>query len=249
MVIMKWIFMVKKSVFLSVILLFSVVSAMAQDGRRHRVSADVTAQGLVGYSNTRHWYGGLDLKGVLHVDNTDLSLDFEALTEDTYSIGMTASQAFEVCRNGFVFLDGTLHSRVFSNYKTYEFVYAGSAGFRMRHFSAQFGIFARIIDALGRDWHSLGNYIAEPFNLSYKVKISIMGFDNPWDIYLVGSNYTDYEYERMSEPIFSLGGRYDFNGRCGMVAEGTLKPAGMMHGAVRFYGAVVRVGVVWVVGD
>ena len=226
-----------------VVLLFSVTVMMAQDGKIRNVSGDVTAQGLVGYSYTRHWYGGVDLRGVLHVDNTDFSLDCEALTEDTYSIGMTASQAFEVCRNGFVFLDGTLHSRIFSRYATYEFVYAGSAGFRMRHFSAQFGVFARIIDAIGRQWHSLDTYIAEPFNFLYKVKISIKGFDNPWDIYLVGSNYTDFEYERMSEPIFTLGGRYDFKRRYSVVAEGTLKPAGMLHGVVRFYEATMRVGV------
>mgnify|MGYP006988928654 CR=1 FL=1 len=243
MIIRERVFMVKKPAILLFILLFSVTFMMAQDGKARSVSANVTAQGLVGYSYTRHWYGGMDLKGVLHIDNTDFSLDFEALTEDTYSIGMTASPAFEVCRNGFVFLDGTLHSRVFSNYKTYEFVYAGSAGFRMRHFSAQFGIFAKIIDAIGRDWHSLDNYIMEPFNFLYRVKISIKGFDNPWDVYLVGSNYTDFEYERMSEPIFTLGGRCDLKGRCSVVAEGTLKPAGMLHGVVRFYEAIMRVGV------
>lgn len=204
---------------------------------------EVQVNGLVGYNNTFKWYGGADVKGVLHVDNTDFTLNLEALTANTYSLGMTVSQSFEVCRNGFVFLDGTLHSRIFSIYKTYEFVYAGSVGFRMRHFSAQVGLFSRTIDAFGRDWHSLENYVTEPFNLLYKVKISVMGFDNPWDVYLVGSNYNDFEYERMWEPIFSLGGRYDFKERWSAVAEGTLEAAGIFHGTVKFYEAVMRIGI------
>ena len=204
---------------------------------------EVQVNGLVGYNNTFKWYGGTDVKGVLHVDNTDFTLNLEALTAKTYSLGMTVSQSFEVCSNGFLFLDGTLHSRIFSIYKTYEFVYAGSVGFRMRHFSAQVGLFSRTIDAFGRDWHSLENYVTEPFNLLYKMKISVMGFDNPWDVYLIGSNYNDFEYERMWEPIFSLGGRYDFKERWSAVAEGTLEAAGIFHGTVKFYEAVMRIGI------
>ena len=237
--------MVKKRLFFLLISLFSVAFLNAQEGSKHSISADVGAQALVGYNTTYQWYGGADLKGVLHVDNTDFTLDFEALTKNVYSIGLTASPSFEVCKNGFVFVDGTLHSRIFGNYKIYEFVYAGSVGFKMRHFSAQVGLFSRTIDALGRDWHSLDSPVTEPFNLLYKVKISIMGFDNPWDVYLVGGNYNDYEYERMWEPIFSLGGRWDFKDRWSAVAEGTLQSAGMFHGAVKFYEITLRAGVIF----
>ena len=226
--------MVKKRLIFLLVCLLAAASLGAQE---------VRVNGLVGYNNTFKWYGGADVKGVLHVDNTDFTLNLEALTAKTYSLGMTVSQSFEVCSNGFLFLDGTLHSRIFSIYKTYEFVYAGSVGFRMRHFSAQVGLFSRTIDAFGRDWHSLENYVTEPFNLLYKMKISVMGFDNPWDVYLIGSNYNDFEYERMWEPIFSLGGRYDFKERWSAVAEGTLEAAGIFHGTVKFYEAVMRIGI------
>ena len=215
--------MVKKRLIFLLVCLLAAASLGAQEVREN---------GLVGYNNTFKWYGGADVKGVLHVDNTDFTLNLEALTAKTYSLGMTVSQSFEVCSNGFLFLDGTLHSRIFSIYKTYEFVYAGSVGFRMRHFSAQVGLFSRTIDAFGRDWHSLE-----------KMKISVMGFDNPWDVYLIGSNYNDFEYERMWEPIFSLGGRYDFKERWSAVAEGTLEAAGIFHGTVKFYEAVMRIGI------
>ena len=229
-----------------IFLLFSLLTVTflnAQEAQKHSISADVIAQGVVGYNLTYTWYGGADLKGVLHYDNTDFTVNFEALTAKTFSLGFTASQAFKVCNNGFVFLDGTLHSRFFAQYKTYEFVYAASAGFRMRHFSVQAGLFSRTIDAFGRNWHSLDNYITEPFNLLYKIRLNLKGNDHPWDVYAVLSNYNDYEYERMWEPIVSLGGRWDFKDRWSAVAEGTLEAAGIFHGTVKFYEAIFRVGI------
>lgn len=215
--------------------LFSAAFLNAQEARKHTISADVAAQGLVGFNNTYKWYEGLDLKGVMHVDNVDIAFNCEALTKNVYSLGLSVVPAFEVCRNCFVFVDGTLHSRLFRNYKIYEFVYAGSVGFRMRHFSLQMGLFSRTMDG----------QITEPFNFLYRLKISIMGFDNPWDIYLTGANFNEFEYERMWTPLCTLGGRWDFRERWSAVAEGTLKPAGMFHGDVRFYEAVLRVGVIF----
>ena len=236
----------KRHIFL-LLLLISALFLNAQEAQKHSISADVMAQSVVGYNLTYKWYGGADLKGVLHYDNTDFTVNFEALSANTYSMGLTISQAFNVCNNGFVFIDGTLHSRIFAQYKTYEFVYAASAGFKMRHFSVQAGLFSRTIDAFGRDWHALENYVTEPFNLLYKVKLSAMGYDSPWDVYAVFSNYNDYEYERMWEPIFSLGGRYDFKERWSAIAEGTLEAAGIFHGTVKFYEAIFRIGIVYII--
>ena len=235
--------MVKKRLVVLLVFLFSAVFLIGQETMKHSISADIGAHGLVGYNRTFKWYGGTDLKGVLHVDNIDFSLVLEALTKNVYSFGLTVSPYFEVCKNGFVFLDGTMHSRIFGIYKTYEFVYAGSVGFKMCHFSAQVGLFSKTIDAMGRSWHSLDNFVTEPFNLLYKVKISVMGFDHPWDVYVVAANYNDYEYERMWEPIFSLGGKWDFKDRWSAVAEWTMQSAGMFHGTVKYYEAVLRAGV------
>lgn len=231
-----------------ILLLFCLVSAIvlnAQEARKHNLSADVGAMGMVGYSHTYKWYGGLDLKGNLHIDNTDVALNLEALTENVYSMGLTVRPNFNVCKNGVLFAEGTMHSRIFGNYKVYEFVYAGSVGFRMRHFLVQAGIFSKTFDALGRNWHSLDNYITEPFNVLYRLTISIMGFDHPWDVYLTGANFNDFEYERVWEPLCTLGGRWDFKEKWSLVAEGTMKSAGMFHGTAKFYGAMLRVGVIY----
>lgn len=226
--------MVKKQLIFLLISLFLSTFLNAQE---------VKVQGVCGYSGTYKWYGGLDVQGAYNVKDTDFNLNFEALTENVYSIGLNVRPNFEVCENGIVFVEGTLHSRIFANYKAYEFVYAGSVGFRMRHFLVQAGLFSKTIDALGRNWHSLQNYVTEPFNVLYKVQISVMGFDHPWDVYLTGSNFNDFEYERVWEPIFSLGGRWDFMERWSAVAEGTLQPAGIFHGTVKFYEATLRIGV------
>lgn len=223
--------------------LFSVVFLDAQEAQKHTLKADVAAMGLLGYNHTYLKYGGANLKGNLFIDNTRISLNIEALTAKTYSFGLTASPSFEVCKNGFVFLEGTLHSRIFQRYKIFEFVYAGSVGFMMRHFTVQAGVFSRTMDVLGRDWHSVGSNVTEPFNLLYKVEISVMGHEHPWDVYLIGSNFNEFEYERMWEPICTLGGRWDFKERWSLTAEGMLKPAGMFHGTVKFYEGIFRVGI------
>ena len=235
--------MFRKSHVLLLLCLILGLIANAQEDKKHSISADVGAIGLAGYSSTYKWYGGADLKGNLRIDNIDVSLNFEALTAKTFSMGLTVRPNFEVCKNGVLFAEGTMHSRIFGKYKVYEFVYAGSVGFKMRHFLAQVGVFSRTIDALGREWHSLDNYITEPFNLLYKLTISVMGFDHQWDVYLTGGNFNDFEYERMWEPIFSLGSRYDLKEKWSLVAEGTLQSAGMFHGTVKLYEGILRIGV------
>lgn len=235
--------MIKKRVVFLLIHLFSMTILNAQETRKHSLSTDVTAQGLVGFNNTYEWYGGVDMKGVLHLDNTDFHLNVEALTKNVYSMGLSVSTAFELCPDGFFFVDGTLHSRIFGDYKVYEFVYAASAGFRMRHFSVQLGCYMKTIDDLNKESHTLRSCIIEPFVPLYNLTISIMGFDNPWDVYLNGANFNEFEYERMWAPLCTLGGRWDFKDRWSMVAEGTLKPSGMFHATVKFYGAMLRIGV------
>ena len=235
--------MIGKRVFLLLFCLISALVLNAQEVGKHSISADVGAMGLAGYSGTYKWYGGADLKGNLHIDNTDVSLNLEALTANTYSMGLTVRPNFEVCKNGVLFAEGTMHSRIFGKYKVYEFVYAGSVGFKMRHFAVQAGVFSRTIDAFGRNWHALENYVTEPFNVLYKLTISIMGFDHPWDVYLIGGNFCDFEYERVWEPICTIGGRWDFKDRWSAIAEGTLQAAGIFHGTVKFYEAIMRVGV------
>ena len=234
----------KRHIFLLLFLCLAFV-LNAQEAKKHDISADFMALGVAGYSHTYNYYGGTDLKGVLHVDNTDVTLNLEALSAQTYAMGLSVSPSFEVCNNGFVFAEGTISSRIFEKYKIFEFVYAGSVGYKMRHFSAQVGLFSRTIDDLNRDWHSTDSPVTEPFNLLYKVKVSIMGFDHPWDIYLVGGNFNDYEYERMWEPIFALGGRWDYKSRWSALAEVTMQSAGLFHGTVKFYEATVRAGVMF----
>ncbi|MBO7074490.1 MAG: hypothetical protein J6W12_06245 [Bacteroidales bacterium] len=237
--------MVKKRLVLLLICLFSAAFLNAQEARKHAISADLSAQGLVGFNNTYRWYEGADLKGVLHIDNNDFYLNLEALTPKVYSVGLSVRPGIELCRNGLGYLDVSVNSRFFGKYKIYEFVYSASLGFRMRHFDVQLGLFTKIIDDFNSSWDVVESRIKEPFNVLYKLRISIMGFDNPWDIYLTGANFNEFEYERMWEPLFSLGGRWNFKGRWSAVAEGTLKPAGMFHGDVRFYEAVLRIGVVY----
>ncbi|MGN0033459.1 MAG: hypothetical protein ACI358_06775 [Candidatus Limimorpha sp.] len=226
------------------IFLISSVSVTAQMSSQD-FSSEISAQAIGGYSNTWNYYSGLDLKGSLHVRNIDLCINVETLSKNTYSLGFTVSPYMMLNDKAKLFMDGTLHSRLFTSYRTYEFVYAFSFGLKMRHFSAQVGLFSRAIDDMDRQWHDTDNYVAEPFNLLYRVVISIMGFDNGWDIFLSGSDFNEFEYERMWEPILSLGGRYDINDKISAVAECTLKPSGMFHLVASFYSVWMKAGITY----
>ena len=66
--------------------LFSVAFLNAQE---------IQVNGVAGYNLTYKGYGGADLKGVFHVDNTDFTVNFEALTAKTFSFGVTVCKCFK----------------------------------------------------------------------------------------------------------------------------------------------------------
>ena len=226
------------------ILVISSVSLFAQTSGRD-FSSDISVQAVGGYSNTRLFYGGMDMKGALHINNIDLNLNVEALSRSTFSFGLTASPHLKLNDKLMLFADGTLHTRLFPDYRTYEFVYAFSLGLKMRHLSAQVGLFSRAIDDMDRQWHDTDNFIAEPFNLLYRVMLSLMGFDNSWDIFVCVSDFNEFEYERMWEPIMSLGTKYDINNKMSVVAETSLKPSGMFHLVASFYSVWMKAGITY----
>lgn len=226
-----------------VTLMFMLVVAMPRAQEIQKLSADVTMQALSGYNYTHGWYFGADIKGKMSIDNVDVALNMEALSKSVYAFGLSVAPSFKVCKNGYVFVDGTLHSRMYSKFKTYDFIYAGSLGYKMRHFLAQVGIYGRVIGNSAKESHSTEGFLVEPFNLLYRLTVSIKGFDHPWDVYLTGSNFNEFEFERMAQPIFTLGGRWNFKERWSAVAEGMLKLSGFFHQNVSFYEALLRIGI------
>lgn len=226
----------KRTIIMSAFLVLAQCVCGAQSG------PSVDVMGVLGYNTTWQWHTGADVRARVPVgDSIDLTSALELLSADAYAAGISARPHFALGA-GECFLDGTLHSRRFACYDTYEFVYAMSAGYATKHFSVQAGLFAKMIGDTDMKWHSTEQIIAEPFNLLYRVSFSLKGNDAPWDISVAMSDFDEFQYERHWQPFFSMKGRWDATESLSLLAEGTLKPAGMFHLDCSFYGACLRLG-------
>jgi hypothetical protein len=115
-------------------------------------------------------------------------------------------------------------------------------GYRMDYVSATFGVFARVLSDWDRSWYSNESYVVEPFNLLYRVEAFVRPQDNPWNVSFMISNIDDYQMERMYQPLFHVGGYYDFDEQWRLNFGVQCKPTGMFHLDATFYGMTLRAG-------
>lgn len=117
-----------------------------------------------------------------------------------------------------------------------------SVGWRFDYVSVQIGGFARVMDSWNRDWHSEDKYETEPFNLLYKLEVFCRPQTNNWNISVGLSNKEDWQMERMWQPMFLFGSRYDIDEHWRVHLDGQMKITGMFHLNATFYAAYVRAG-------
>ena len=159
----------------------------------------------------------------------------EVLGAGSFVSSLTATPVFPL-RTGELFIDGTAHFRSLYSDRVSEFVSAASFGYRMDWFSVQAGLFSRTIIDMDRKIHDNANFVPEPFNLLYKVTFHIRPSSSVWNAGGGVSNYSDYEYERMWQPLFFIDGYYRISESLNLKAEVTVKPTGMFHLVASFYG-------------
>ena len=123
-----------------------------------------------------------------------------------------------------------------------DFCAALSVGWRFDYVSVQIGGFTRVMDSWDRDWHSEDKYETEPFNLLYRLEIFCRPQTNNWNISVALSNKDDWQMERMWQPMFFLGGRYDIDEHWRVQLDGQMKITGMFHLNATFYAAYLRAG-------
>lgn len=112
----------------------------------------------------------------------------------------------------------------------------------MDYVSFQIGVFGRVMSSWDRDWNTEETYNIEPFNLLYRMEVFCRPQTSRWNISACVANIDDYQMERMWQPIFMLGGRYDINDHWRVLLQGECKPTGMFHLNATFYSAYIRTG-------
>lgn len=115
-------------------------------------------------------------------------------------------------------------------------------GYRMDYVSVTLGVFSRVLSDWGRSWYTDESYVAEPFNLLYRLEVFCRPQTNPWNLSFMFSNVDDYQMERMWQPLFGIGAWYDVTDHCRLTFGAECKPTGMFHLDATFYGATARAG-------
>lgn len=224
----------------------------------HAKPYSVTILGEYGYNTTWEHFGGAEVRANLPInDYFELDVAAEALSSRVFTGSVTARPTFPL-PVGELFLDGTMLYKNIHRNRVADFVMAASLGYRMDYVSVQLGTFCQIFGDLDYDYHMLGTYSVDPFNVLYRVQVNTRPYKSPWNIYFGASDYTELEYERHWQPIFFLGAHYDLpfynvfsksdnlrgNTRnIRLLAEVYCKPTGMFHLDASFYGIKAKVGV------
>ena len=212
---------------------FSWAVVSAQDKCPAVFALDLS--GIYGYNSTIPGYAGAAAAASLSLSSFAAEAYMEVLGAGSFVSSLTATPVFPL-RTGELFIDGTAHFRSLYSDRVSEFVSAASFGYRMDWFSVQAGLFSRTIIDMDRKIHDNANFVPEPFNLLYKVTFHIRPSSSVWNAGGGVSNYSDYEYERMWQPLFFIDGYYRISESLNLKAEVTVKPTGMFHLVASFYG-------------
>lgn len=173
----------------------------------------------------------------------DLGGQLEILSPGIVSGGFSARPKIRLKRS-FLYLDGSILYKSFPS-GMYDYVSAGSLGWRFTHWDVQLGMYSRVIGDRNIDLHSEDEKICEPFNVLYRIQYNLKGDDSSWDAYAGLSNFTAFEYERHYSPIFYLGGSAGLTKHLGLYGELDIKPSGMFHLTAAAYGIVGRLGITY----
>ncbi len=198
----------------------------------------------IGYlhNTTYGSHAGFDIGAFMPIhQHFEMQADVRLTTANTYAFGVQVRPKFFV-PVGEIFLEGRILSGLYHRDGFNDFTQAIGIGYRMDYVSVQLGMSTRIIMNHPYDWHDGSNIIVEPFNLCYRVEAFVRPQTSPWNISLCISNMTDYQIERVWQPIFMANGRYDIDSHWQVNLSALCKPTGMFHLNAKYYAAEVRAG-------
>lgn len=231
--------MKNKIIFLVFFLLVGgVLNAQTYGSDRYAISAYAN----YGYNSSWRNYGGVDVRGFLPLArHFEMTVNAESLTSGVFSSSVTARPKFRL-PVGEIFMDGTVSFRNLYRYELSELVFAASVGYRMNYISVQAGLFCRGMFDTGNSPEKSSLW-ETPLNLVYRIAFRVRPLECRWNVGGGISNYDEYEYERMWQPMFFINGHYDLNERVSLLACVRIKQAGMFHQIASFYGIDTRCGV------
>ena len=198
--------------------------------------------GEYSYNKTWSHHANLDLQALLPFNPYfEMETKVQLSTANVYSGVVQLRPKFEL-PVGELFLETDLYARFIARNRISDYTAALALGYRMDYVSVTLGVFGRVFSDWDRSWHSNESYVAEPFNLLYRLEVFCRPQANPWNLSFLFSNVDDYQMERMWQPLFGVGAWYNMNEHWRLNFFAQCKPTGMFHLDATFYGATVRAG-------
>lgn len=232
-----------KIVLLLCMVTVSSIFAAQQDTTRTNIRRS-TLTAMVEYSYNKSWghFGNADVQALLPLSrHVEMNVNLQASFKNVYTVGVIIRPKV-ILPYGELFFDTEVLYKAVMRANQMDLVTALSLGYRFDYVSVQIGSFVRVMSGYGRNWHSEDAYECEPFNLLYRLEVYCRPQTCNWNIGVAFSNYDDYQFERMWQPLFALGGRYDIDEHWRVHLDAQCKPTGMFHLNAAFYGATVRAG-------
>ena len=198
----------------------------------------------VGYlhNTTYGSYAGFDIGGFMPINqHFEMQADLRFTTANTHAFGVQLRPKFPL-PVGELYIEDRLLAGFYTRDNYNDMVHALAVGYRMDYVSVQFGFSNRLIIPIPYNWHDVSEITLEPFNFTYRVEVFVRPHTSPWNISACISNMTDYQIERMWQPIFMLGGLYNIDDHWRVNLSALCKPTGMFHLNAKYYAAEVRAG-------
>lgn len=224
-----------------ILLLAAMLPAMAQVQYGTEQYA-VRAYAGYAHNTTYGSYGVFDFGGFMPINqHFEMQADLRLSTAGNHAFGVQLRPKFTV-PVGEMFIEARLLSNLYKRDGYNDFTQLIGVGYRMDHVTAIVGMSTRIIMETPYDWHSTQSMIVEPFNICYKIEAFICKQTSPWNISLCATNITDYQIERVWQPMFMATGLYNIDNHWQVNLAVLCKPTGMFHLNAKYYGSEVRAG-------
>ena len=221
------------------------ITATAADSTRWVLpDARYEVTGRLEYSYNKSWghHANIDAQALLPINkHFEMNVNLQASFKNVYTVGVILRPKFPL-PVGEMFFDTEVLYKAVVRARQMDLVTALSLGWRFDYLSVQIGSFCRVMESYDRVENSEEGYNVEPFNLLYRLEVFARPQACNWNISAVFANYDDFQFERMWQPLFMLGGRYDIDHNWRVHLQAECKPTGMFHLNAAFYGATVRAG-------
>lgn len=198
----------------------------------------------IGYMHNTTYgsHAGFDIGAFMPINqHFEMQADLRFTTANAHAFGVQLRPKFAV-PVGEMFIEARLLADIYARDSYNDMVQTIGVGYRMDYVSVQLGMSTRLIIPSPYNWRDVSNIIVEPFNLCYRVEVFVRPHTSPWNISACISNMTDYQIERLWQPIFMLGGLYNIDEHWRVNLSALCKPTGMFHLNAKYYASEVRAG-------